>query len=576
MEYDVAIVGGGPAGSTCASLVRKYHPNLRVVILERARFPRDHVGESQLPAISRVLDEMGCWDKVEAAGFPIKVGATYRWGQTDDLWDFEFLNDGNLRPEPRPAKYEGQRRQTAFQVDRAIYDKILLDHARELGAEVREETPVRQVHREDDRIQKLVLDDGTEVLARHYVDASGHVGVIRRAMGVEVEQPTSLQNIAIWDYWQNADWAVNIGVGGTRVQVLSQSTGWVWFIPLGPTRTSIGLIVPAEHYRNSGKRPADLYAEALAHDPVLRLLMKNATPEGNLSTTKDWSFLASRLAGENWFLAGESAGFADPILAAGMTLAHFGAREVAYTILALEEGTQDATWLRSRYDESHRQQIMQHIRFADFWYTSNGLFGDLKAYTSELAKDAGLEMNPEDAWRWFGQGGFIDHNVAGAGFAGYSLGATKAIAKQFSHAKTHYEIAGKTTFVLDLEGAAPRWGAQLNDGRIVRHRCFYREGKYLPQIAMMGWLIEGLKQPRTFRQIATAMGQMAVQNRWGEAQIQQLRIDLMDCLETMVSDGWVKASVTAGEIAVPEDPIDVSRTLHENRDISMKVQAVEV
>src|SRR5476651_1150049 len=155
-EFDVAIIGGGPAGSTVGSFLKKYNPNLKVVILEREKFPRDHVGESQLPVISAVLDEIGVWDRVEAADFPIKVGATYRWGRTDDLWDFEFLPDGKLKTEARPAKYEGQRRKTAFQVDRAIYDQILLDRAAELGCEVRQETMVRSVRRDGDRVESLI------------------------------------------------------------------------------------------------------------------------------------------------------------------------------------------------------------------------------------------------------------------------------------------------------------------------------------------------------------------------------------------------------------------------------------
>ena len=143
---DVAIIGGGPAGCTVGTLLKKYAPRLKVSIFERDLFPRDHVGESQLPIIGTVLDEMGCWDKVEAANFPIKVGATYRWGRTSDLWDFHFLENGDLQPEPRPGKYEGQRRRTAFQVDRAIYDKLLLDHAGSMGCEVHQDAGVRRVH----------------------------------------------------------------------------------------------------------------------------------------------------------------------------------------------------------------------------------------------------------------------------------------------------------------------------------------------------------------------------------------------------------------------------------------------
>src|SRR5687768_14506989 len=111
-EYDVAIIGGGPGGSTLGTLLRKYEPSIKVLILEREIFPRDHIGESQLPPISAVLDEMGCWDKVEAADFPIKVGATFRWGASPELWDFEFLPLADFRNEPRPGKYQGFRKQT--------------------------------------------------------------------------------------------------------------------------------------------------------------------------------------------------------------------------------------------------------------------------------------------------------------------------------------------------------------------------------------------------------------------------------------------------------------------------------
>src|ERR1700722_14015595 len=131
MDCDVAVIGGGPGGSTLGTFLKKYNPNISVEIFEREVFPRDHVGESHLPLISYYLDEMGVWDRIEAADFPIKIGATYKWGKTKELWDFDFIFGGQLKDEPRPAKFEGQRRFTAFQVDRAKYDQILLDYAQE-------------------------------------------------------------------------------------------------------------------------------------------------------------------------------------------------------------------------------------------------------------------------------------------------------------------------------------------------------------------------------------------------------------------------------------------------------------
>ncbi len=241
MKCDVAIIGGGPAGATVGTLLKKFNPDLDVVILEREKFPRDHVGESLLPAVTGVLDEMGVWDAVEAANFPIKLGATYRWGKhtDDDLYYFHFLPEGKFTQTERPGKYTGQRRQTTFQVDRSVYDKLLLDHAKSMGCRVYEQSRVTQVLSEGDRIEGLQTylhgsDEIETITATTYVDASGGESIVRKTMGVEVESPTLLRNIAIWDYWHNTEWAEKIGVGGTYVYVLSINYGWIWFIPSRP------------------------------------------------------------------------------------------------------------------------------------------------------------------------------------------------------------------------------------------------------------------------------------------------------------------------------------------------------
>ena len=138
IETDVAIIGGGPSGSTCASLILKYAPDMKVTVVEKEKFPRDHVGESQLPVVGAVLNEMGVWDKVEAANFPLKIGVTLRWGKESTLWDFDFAGPDETKDLPRPGKYEGVRKQIAFQVDRAVYDEILLDQAKAKAAKAKE------------------------------------------------------------------------------------------------------------------------------------------------------------------------------------------------------------------------------------------------------------------------------------------------------------------------------------------------------------------------------------------------------------------------------------------------------
>jgi flavin-dependent dehydrogenase len=573
LECDVAIIGGGPGGATVGTLLKKYNPRLDVRIFEREVLPRDHVGESQLPLISQVLDEMEVWDKVEAAGFPVKIGATYRWGRTDDLWDFEFLPNGNFQEQARPAKYSGQRVRTAFQVDRSIYDKILLDHAAEFGCRVRQGTAVREVVVQEGSVRQLVLDDGTEVLARHYIDASGHAGLLRRTLGVEIDCPSSLQNIAIWDYWRNAEWAVSVGVGGTRVQVLSLPYGWIWFIPLGPDRTSIGLITPAKYYKEQPKSPEELYLESVQSDPIVSKLLRNATRENKLSTTKDWSFVANRLTGPNWFLVGESAGFADPILAAGLTLTHVGARDVAYTILALDRGDYEPDWLRRYYCETHRFQIRQHIRFADFWYTANGVFSDLKDFAAKIATDAGLTLTSEDAWRWLGQGGFIERN-SGTDVGLYGLLITKEFLANFTGGDPHYDIAGKTHFNTNLEGAEKDWVAEFSNGRITRYRAYRRSGKLLPMRDLCGHLARELATERSVAEIGQIGLGFARQNRITESGFQQYWTDFIKTLEVLVADGWIDTRIEAGAEPMPRPEVDFSPTLHPNRGVgSLKVDS---
>src|SRR5262249_55617710 len=162
--------------------------------------------------------------------------------------------------------------------------------------------------------------------------------VLRKAMGVEIDCPTELKNVAFWDYWENTAWADTIGVGGTRIQVMSVGFGWLWFIPLGPTRTSLGLVCPASYYLRAGKSPEELYVAAIAESERISELIRGGRRSGNLRSRKDWSYVAERQSGDNWFLVGEAAGFADPILSAGMTLTHTGARELAYTLIALSDG----------------------------------------------------------------------------------------------------------------------------------------------------------------------------------------------------------------------------------------------
>jgi flavin-dependent dehydrogenase len=558
-NYDVAIIGGGPSGSTVGTLLRKIAPQSSVLILEREVFPRDHIGESLLPPLGPILDEMGVWDRVEAANFPIKVGATYRWGKKPELWDFDFLASETFVDQARPGKFEGQRKRTSFQVDRSIYDKILLDRAAEIGCEVRQGTKVTRVNHENGAIQGLTLSSGETVTANHYVDASGNAGVLSKALEIEIDCPTTLRNIAIWDYWQNADWAVHIGVGGTRIQVMSLGWCWIWFIPMGPTRTSIGVVLPAAYYKQAGLSPAEIYAKALREETRISGLLKNATSEGRLTSTKDWSFLAKNHYGPNWFLVGECAGFADPILSAGVTIAQVSARQLAYTIAEIKRGEHDVQWLKEQFEHGQKERISTHIRFGDFWYTANAQFKDLRGFTAELAKDVGLELTPDKAWAWIAQGGFI-HQDLRIGTGGFSISTTLKMGEFLSDLSPETPIEKNNVLKLNYDGAELKKVAVYHNGRVFKEDCYIRGDRTLPLFSQVLMLHDLLSKNPSYPALMQTLQQLAKTNAFVASALPEVP----DTLDAMINDGWIDASYDPTKPLIKRNR-DI-RTVRQNRD----------
>jgi len=549
LRTGVAIIGGGPAGSTAGALLKKYAPDLDVAIFEREQFPRDHVGESQLPAITWILEEMGVWDKVEAAGFPVKLGGTYRWGATDELWYLNFIEPGAFESVPRPAPLSPQRRQTAFQVDRSRYDEILLDHAESMGCRVFREARVASVNHAEGFITGLVVEpsngDPFEVKARTYVDASGEAGVLRKAVAVPTEYPTSLRNIAFWDYWQQAEWAERSGDSATRIQVMSLGWGWMWFIPISEDRTSVGLVLPAEHYKKLGKRPEEIYLEAVQSEPLIRELTASATREGKFSATKDWNFLAGRLAGENWFLTGDSCGFADPILSAGMTLAHTSGRKVAYSILEMQRRTTDPAWIRDQYSDGHRHQIRHHMRFAEFWYAGNGRFTDLKEYCSELALSAGLELNAEDAFFWLAAGGFAQDTIGVPMAATFPMGGVKQMTSRMTGQSSVSILSGKNMVVRQVEGVTETAFALYESGRVKAIPSLIRGDQKLPFDGAFALLLNRMAQPVEIDALVCEC--VAVSKGKRGLSSERLSHVLVESLEALIAEGWAKAWLDEGK-----------------------------
>ncbi|MFM7115093.1 MAG: NAD(P)/FAD-dependent oxidoreductase [Planctomycetota bacterium] len=556
-QYDVAVIGGGPGGSTTAAYLKKYSPQLRVALIEREEFPREHVGESQLPPIGRVLHEIGAWDKVEAAGFPIKLGASYTWGKTTEPWTFGFIPEAEIGDRTRPAKFAGWRRRVALQVDRAKYDQILLDHARELGADVLQPCKALRVRTDGAgatrRVTGLELETGRVLTARYYVDASGNSAIIRRDLGVKVDAPSLLRNVAFWNYWE-AD-GLNSAMlegGAMRVLIRSVSFGWIWYIVLSDRRTSVGLVCNAEFYKQSGKKPEELYRQAIAQEPELSRLLSHAVCTNKLSSANDWSYVAEESCGENWFLVGESLGFADPILAAGLTLTHTSAEHCAATILELDRDEQSPVWLRSQYHETQTQRVRQHIKFAEYWYSANGLFTDVLDNCREIASAAGLSFDPQEAFRWLSNGG-IDDVSGQAAIGGLSLAGIKMVQQHFSHtdpAGVTFAIDGMNSFKLDLSGAKSEMVASVKGGRIVPVSILRRGLQRLPLNGIYGLVYSSLQSSGELEPFLLALKQR-IQAAFKDDQSRKAAFkESLLCLEGMVAQGWVHCSYLPGKAAL--------------------------
>jgi hypothetical protein len=323
---------------------------------------------------------------------------------------------------------------------------------------------------------------------------------------------------------------------------LSLGWGWLWFIPVGTKRTSIGLVLPAKYLAESGKSLEELYIEAVASEPIIARLTQNAVRENRFEATKDWSFFAERASGANWFLAGDSAGFADPILSAGLTLAQSGARRAAFTILELRKGEKNPEWLHREYDSTYKFQVGHHIRFADYWYSANAVFTDLKENCSKIAEDAGLSLAPEEAFRWLSTGGFARDLTPGvARAAAWNLGNVKHIVDRFSSSSTAWEISKNNVFQLNLRQAEKEYVALYDNGQVVPVRCYVRGKVRLPLQGLYELLFEVLGRYSSIRDIADVVWNICQKQTFGEDAMASFA-NAIEVLEAMVIDGWVTAS----------------------------------
>lgn len=308
-QVDVVVIGGGPAGATAASVLARY--GHRVVVLEKERFPRYAVGESLLPYCWFTLERIGAIHKVKASAFLEKRSVQFARPDgrvTQPFYFFEHL------------KHEAS---VTWQVDRAEFDHILLDHAAELGADVRVGTEATALAERDGRVVGVVAEspEGPVTIGCQLViDASGRAGFSmtrRRWRRREAE----LNRVAIWTYYRGAKRDPGIDEGATTIATLPDD-GWFWYLPLANDRVSVGVVARSDVlYSGDSRGPGDVFRRQVPRNRFIADHLSPGAPDTDFRVTGDFSYRAKHCSDDGLVLVGDAFAFLDPVFSSGVFLA---------------------------------------------------------------------------------------------------------------------------------------------------------------------------------------------------------------------------------------------------------------
>ncbi len=363
VEADVAVIGGGPAGSSLATLLRQQ--GYRVTLLERETFPRPHVGESMLPGVLFALAKTGALERVEKAGFTRKYGATYIWGRSRDPWTIRFSEIS-------------QDRTFTFQCDREVFDKLLLDHARDEGVDVREGHQVTRALMTDGQVTGLAFrndeDEAGEVRARMCVDASGQWSVLGRQFRLR-EHNENLRHVALFGHYHGGPTTLPDVLNDMEptdagnVYVVAVEDGWLWHIPLAGGLRSIGLVTDPERIRGMTRTERRAYWQRQVEScEEFEQLLEGGRWAGDFDIVTDWSFICRQFHGSGYLLVGDAACFVDPILASGIALALQGVLRATKAIRTSLEAPDLNGLAMNWYQEGYLKQANDFVDMANHWY----------------------------------------------------------------------------------------------------------------------------------------------------------------------------------------------------------------
>jgi flavin-dependent dehydrogenase len=244
----------------------------------------------------------------------------------------------------------------------------LLDHAAECGANVHEETSVDRIEFAKDDVELAVRSNGSSrsIRARYLIDASGRTSVLGRQFKTK-KTYEHLQKLSIFAHYDGV-WRPE-GIDGTLTVLIRAIDRWFWLIPLTDERTSVGVVLDSETFRKSKLKAEDFLEEALAEQPIIAKRMANARRVSQVYVEADFSYRSARLHGDRWLLAGDAAGFIDPIFSSGVFLAVFSGELAADALNEVLDFPRKAKRLFARYEKAVNRAMDIYLRFVDAWYT---------------------------------------------------------------------------------------------------------------------------------------------------------------------------------------------------------------
>ena len=355
-KHCITIVGCGPGGSSAATFLAR--AGKRVLVLEKEFFPRFHIGESLLPCNMTIFRDMGVLPALSAAGFPRKFGAQFELGNGAIGTRFVF-RQGKFNREPE-----------SIQVERATFDHVLLKHARESGADVREGWSVIKTVTDQDGVNVEARDPegiSHNFRAAYLIDASGRGNLTGNQENLREMHPT-WKKLAIFGHYENV--ALDAGEGKTDTIIVRLENKWFWIIPISAEKTSVGLVVDKDEFAQAGGSPEEVFNRWIETSPRVKARLKNAKRLGDLQTTTDFSYFNRSFIGDRVLRIGDAAGFLDPIFSAGVFIAMWSGKLAAEVVQqSLAQGKPNRRLFAS-YEKRVRKGLMFYWHAVKNYYTT--------------------------------------------------------------------------------------------------------------------------------------------------------------------------------------------------------------